>query len=109
MPAGNRSSSTHARWLVTGVLGLAVLGTSGCATETAALTQQVGPAVVLNGPAEGRQAKPPATPTSTKASAGTGATAGDDKGSRDGTVKKVPPASPQSVNSPETPPSAPTP
>lgn len=108
------SSARAARWLVSGVLGLAVLGSAGCATTgTAAVTQQVGPAVVLDGP-KASSAKPPSTRSSAKASAGgRAAEVSEEKASKptskDGGVKKVTPASPQSVNSPVTPPSAPTP
>lgn len=99
---------------MTGVLGLAVLGSAGCATTgRAAVTEQVGPAVVLDGPRAGA-AKPPSTLASARSSAGAnGATVSDGKASKqtskDDGVKKVSPASPQSVNSPMTPPSAPTP
>ena len=97
-------TSTRApRWVVTGVLGLAVLGAGGCASSPPSVSEQLGPAVVVAGPAESTLSRPPATKASLQASGGT-ATDSDSGG-----AKKVTAPSPQTVNSPTTPPSAATP
>ncbi len=98
------TSSSGGRWLVSGVLGLAVLGTAGCATTATPASRDAGPAVVLNVPAEptpSASASPTAKPSPVKAKA---------TASADGTAKKVPAPSPESANEgPDSPPSARTP
>ena len=97
-------TSTRApRWVVTGVLGLAVLGAGGCASSPASVSEQVGPAVVVARPAESTLSRPPATKASLQASGGTATD------SESGGAKKVTAPSPQTANSPTTPPSAATP
>lgn len=99
MDAPNRAP----RWIVTGVLGLAVLGTAGCGSSPATVAE-AGPAVVVAGPAEPTVSRPPAPTGSLRASGG-GSTAAHDSGD----AKKVSAPSPQSARSPKSPPSAPTP
>jgi hypothetical protein len=97
-------TSTRApRWVVTGVLGLAVLGAGGCASSPPSVSEQLGPAVVVAGPAESTLSRPPTTKASLQASGGTSAEADP------GGAKKVTAPSPQTANSPTTPPSAATP
>lgn len=97
--------TSTSRWVVTGVLGFAMIGT-GCAngTTAGAVSQEAGPAVVLEA---GRltTARPPAA-TAAKVSAGAGALTS--ASTPDDAAKKVPAAKPKSA-SPETPPSADTP
>lgn len=96
-------------WVITGVLGLAVLG-SGCATQPAghAASQQVGPAVVLEVDRVSTVA-PPAHIAPTKASGGTGAAVSASSPDDDDSAKRVPVGKPKSMDSADSAPSAPTP
>ncbi len=104
------------RWLVSGVLGLAVLGTAGCAGGAGPSSQQAGPAVVLNAPADTGLSKPPSGKSAAVKGAGTGSASPSATPDADRTTKQVPPAKPKSVNdspdtgnTPKSPPSARTP
>ena len=98
------------RWLVSGVLGLAVLGTTGCAGGPSGPQAAVRPAIVVEAPAE---VAPPST--AAKNGASTTVTAEKSKQQADSSkskqskqksksqsdgAKRVPPASPTSVPSP---------
>lgn len=99
---------------MSGVLGLAVLGAAGCAGPAGAspsTSEQVGPAVVLNAPADAGAAKQPSSKATSKAKdtkSKAGATTAisaitpDD----DGATKKVPAAKPKPAK--DSPNSAPT-
>lgn len=107
-------SSTNRRWVITGVLGLALMG-AGCSTGADPLTQG-GPAVVMD--AAGQSTKSVAAPPSDKL-VGLSATGNAGKGTKSAktpsaaspaTAKKVPAASPRAVNnSPDSPESADSP
>ncbi|MFT4295600.1 MAG: hypothetical protein QM582_09320 [Micropruina sp.] len=111
------TSTRAGRWLVSGALGLAMLGAGGCATSAAPSSEDAGPAVVLNAPADAGPARPPsAKDTRTKGAGVTGA-AGDSSADRASkrvdqgdASAKVPAAKPKSVNdSPNSPASPNTP
>lgn len=121
------TSTRGGRWLVSGVLGLAVLGAAGCGGPGASpsTSEQVGPAVVLNAPADSGLSKPPASKSTSKAAgAGAAGAAGTAVSavSPDGATKQVPAAKPKpakdspnsaptarTAKTPNTPPSANTP
>lgn len=94
------------RWVVSGMLGLAVVS-AGCATQPHdnAATQQVGPAVVLD-VSRANAAAPPAS--AAKRAAGAGATVSADTPDDD-EAKRVPVAKPRAADTPDSPRSAPTP
>lgn len=105
------SVDRRGRWLVSGVLGLAILGTAGCGGTTAApTTREAGPPIVLNvpegaAPSKTPKAKPSPSPSTVKAQ-----TSDENR-----TSKQVPVAKPKSINdspntgrTPNTPPSPPS-
>ena len=111
------TSTRSGRWLVSGVLGLAVLGAAGCSADANPSSQQAGPAVVLNAPADSGLSKPPSSKTAdVRTTGGAGTAISAVTPDRDVATKKVPAAKPKSINdspdsppSPRTPPSADTP
>lgn len=105
-------NSTNRRWVITGVLGLALMG-AGCSAGADPLTPG-GPAVVMD--AAGQSTKSVAPPSeklvglSTTGNGGSGTTsARTPSAASPATAKKVPAASPRAVNSPESPASADSP
>lgn len=94
------------RWLVSGALGLAVLGVGGCATQADPDVKQAGPAVVVNAGVDVGPVKPPVTIVPGAKAAGaiegkgtdTGTTAPTTKAEPDGQAKKVPAAKPRPLN-----------
>ena len=111
-------SSTNRRWVITGVLGLALMS-AGCSAGADPLTQG-GPAVVMD--AAGQSTKGVAAPPSDKlvglstagdpgktTSARTPSPASPASAASPATAKKVPAASPRAVNSPDSPESADSP
>ena len=105
------TSTRSGRWLVSGVLGLAVLGAAGCSADANPSSQQAGPAVVLNAPADSGLSKPPSSKTAdVRTTGGAGTAISAVTPDRDVATKKVPAAKPKSINdSPDSPPSADTP
>lgn len=108
-------SSTNRRWVITGVLGLALIG-AGCGAGTEPQTQG-GPAVVMDATPSGKKSAPPtdsAGPSTTNTDGqGAGTSSRKPKApsaKSPDTAKKVPLANPRSVNdSSDSPPSADTP
>ncbi|HMQ36728.1 MAG TPA: hypothetical protein PKA07_04135 [Micropruina sp.] len=105
------TSTRSGRWLVSGVLGLAVLGAAGCSADANPSSQQAGPAVVLNAPADSGLSKPPSSKTAdVRTTGGAGTAISAVTPDRDVATKKVPAAKPKSINdTPDSPPSADTP
>lgn len=92
------------RWLVSGALGLAVLGAGGCATETQPAAKQAGPAVVVNAGVDVGPVRPPVAVGPGAKGAGAIQGKGTDTGTTttkaepDGQAKKVPAAKPRPLN-----------
>lgn len=102
MDTSNSGLNRGGRWLVTGVLGLAVLGAAGCATESGHRSQPAGPAVVLDAPSGTGLRVPPAENAAAVANAGSGP-AKTSVSPDDRTSKQVPAAKPKPIDSPNTP------
>ncbi|MFT4217109.1 MAG: hypothetical protein QM619_08005 [Micropruina sp.] len=110
------TSNRGGRWLVSGAIGLAVLGTAGCA-RSGPTSQQAGPAVVLSAPTQAVPSKQPSAKASPLKSTSTETSTATVDGDR--TTKQVPLAKPKSLNetsnsapsprTPKSPPSARTP
>lgn len=103
MDTSNPVPGRGGRWLVTGVLGLAVLGATGCATDTGHRSQPAGPAVVLDAPSGAGGLSRPPTEKVTAGSKADSDAATTSVGPDDRTTKQVPAAKPKAIESPNTP------
>ncbi len=105
------------RWLVSGALGLAVLGAGGCAESAEPDIESAGPAVLVNARVDSGSpvTKPPGATSGLVVIGDGGPGRPATMAESDGRATKVPPANPRSINdspvsprSERTPPSAKT-